>query len=107
MLSNPFLYSPTLLLTSSVVLYLYMKKQTPQQNVKNVYKKFSALVWQEGNLFVSKAIEVEVASQGKTKKEAILNLKEALELFFENEPTEIIPQEQTNISFEKVRICYA
>jgi len=52
----------------------------------NVYKKLSALVWQEGEIYVAKAVEVEVTSQGQTEKEAHENLTEALELYFENEP---------------------
>jgi len=44
----------------------------------------NALVWKEGRLFVAKAIEVEVASQGKSKREAIDNLEEALDLYFED-----------------------
>ncbi len=45
----------------------------------------NALVWKEDDLFVAKAIEVEVTSQGKTRAEALSNLKEALELYFEDE----------------------
>lgn len=50
-------------------------------------KKFGihALVWRENDLHVAKAIEVEVASQGTTAKEALANLEEALELYFEDE----------------------
>lgn len=43
------------------------------------------LVWKEGGWFVAKCVEVEVASQGKTKKEALRNIEEALELYFEDE----------------------
>ena len=57
--------------------------------MKKVPRKTSfglnALVWKEKDLFVAKAIEVEVASQGKTKKQALSNLKEAIELYFEGE----------------------
>lgn len=49
---------------------------------------FHSLVWKENKLFVAKCLEVEVASQGATKKEALENLKEALELYFENEKVE-------------------
>jgi len=54
---------------------------------KKVTTKFglNALVWKEADLFVAKAVEVEVASQGKTKKEALVNLQEALELYFQDE----------------------
>lgn len=45
----------------------------------------NALVWKEDKLFVAKSLEINVASQGKTKEEALTNLKEALNLFFECE----------------------
>lgn len=53
-----------------------MKKQT-----------LNILTWKEDKLFVAKFLEIELASQGKTKQEAINNLKEALELFLEDEDT--------------------
>jgi predicted RNase H-like HicB family nuclease len=48
-----------------------------------------ALVWKEDDWFVAKAIEVEIASQGKSKHDALRNLEEAIELFFEDEPIEL------------------
>ena len=45
----------------------------------------NALVWKEDHLFVSQCLEVDVASQGENKKEALSNLEEALELYFEDE----------------------
>ncbi len=50
----------------------------------------SAIVWREDKWYVAKGLEVEIASQGKTKKEAINNLKEALELYFEDTPKEVL-----------------
>lgn len=47
-------------------------------------KQIHSIVWKEDNLYVAKALEVEVASQGKNEKEALSNLKEALELYFED-----------------------
>ncbi len=44
----------------------------------------NALVWKEGSLFVAKAVEVEVTSQGKTKLQALKNLEEALDLYFDD-----------------------
>jgi len=41
------------------------------KKVKNILKETSALVWKEKDLFVAKSLEVEVASQGKTKNEAL------------------------------------
>jgi predicted RNase H-like HicB family nuclease len=43
----------------------------------------AATVWREGDWYVSQSLEVDVASQGETEKEALVNLKEALELHFE------------------------
>ena len=43
------------------------------------------VVWKEKNLFVAKFLEIELASQGKTRDEALKNLKEALDLYLEDE----------------------
>jgi predicted RNase H-like HicB family nuclease len=45
---------------------------------------FTAVVWQEDDLFVAQCLEVDVASQGRTEEEATMNLREALELYFED-----------------------
>ena len=47
--------------------------------------KVTAAVTHEGSWHVARCIEVEVASQGKSPDEALENLKEALELYFEDE----------------------
>lgn len=47
-------------------------------------KNFHSVVWKEDNLYVARCLEVNVASQGKSHGEAIENLKEALELYFED-----------------------
>ncbi len=44
-----------------------------------------AVVWKEKKLYVAKFLEVELASQGKTMQEAKSNLKEALDLYLEDE----------------------
>ncbi len=69
-----------------------------------VIKRFTAAITKEGRWYVAKSIEVEVASQGKTVEEALANLKEALELYFEDEdlpinyPTPIIAPLEVDIS---------
>ena len=40
-------------------------------------------VVKDGNLFVAKAVGIKLASQGKTRQEAIDNLFEAYELFLD------------------------
>lgn len=54
-------------------------------------KTLPAIIWKEGNLFVAKFIGLELASQGKTKKEAVKNLSEALDLYLEDEGVKVSP----------------
>lgn len=46
------------------------------------------VVYQEDKYFVSQCLNVDVASFGETIDEAVRNLKEAVELYFENEDAE-------------------
>ena len=48
-------------------------------------KQIHAVTWKEDVWYVAKSLEVEVASQGHTEKEAMDNLKEGLELYFEDQ----------------------
>lgn len=50
-----------------------------------VRMRFTAAVTHEGSWQVARCLEVEVASQGGTVEEALANLREALELYFEDE----------------------
>jgi len=70
-------------------------------------KETSALVWKEGDLFVAKSLSIEVTSQGNTKEESLINLKEAIELYLEKE--HILPNIATykDISLEKLMVSYA
>lgn len=44
------------------------------------------VVWKEGKYFVAWNINTNISSFGKTKKEALESLQEALELHFEDTP---------------------
>jgi predicted RNase H-like HicB family nuclease len=46
-------------------------------------QRFTASITQEGEWYVAQCLEVDVASQGATENEALDNLREALELYFE------------------------
>jgi predicted RNase H-like HicB family nuclease len=46
-------------------------------------RRFAATVWKEGNWYVAQCLELDVASQGETEEEALENLREALDLYFE------------------------
>ena len=41
------------------------------------------IVWKEGKYYVAQCLNVDISSFGKTKKDALENLKEALELYFD------------------------
>lgn len=43
------------------------------------------ILWKEGKYYVAKCLNVEVSSFGESKEEALINLQEALELYFEDE----------------------
>lgn len=80
-------------------------KQTPK-----LIKKFgmNALVWREGAWYVAKAVEMEVASQGKTVVQALRNLEEAIELYFEDEKVpantiRVLPDLRLEKLFQKVQ----
>jgi len=46
---------------------------------------FSAMVKKENELYVSKCLELDITSWGKTIEEAVSNLKEAVESYVEKE----------------------
>ena len=48
-----------------------------KKNLKNV-------VWKEGKYFVAQCLNVDISSFGKTRKEALTSLDEALALYFED-----------------------
>ena len=52
-------------------------------------KQYEYIVWQEGKYFVSQCLNVNVSSFGESSDEAITNLKEAVELYFEGEDIEL------------------
>ena len=47
---------------------------------------FATIITKEGRWYVARAVELGVVSQGKNIKEAKENLKEAVELFIEDNP---------------------
>lgn len=57
-------------------------------------KNFNAVVWQEDKWFVAQCLEVDVASQGRTEKEALENLRDALTLHFTPPVATILPNVQ-------------
>jgi predicted RNase H-like HicB family nuclease len=62
-------------------------------------REFAATVWREGRWYVSQCLELDIASQGESDEEALANLKEALELHFE-EPVATRPPKMRLIEVE-------
>jgi len=56
-------------------------------------KPLKYIVYKEGNYYVSQCLNVDVSSFGKSIDEALNNLKEALELYFEgNDKADTVPE---------------
>ncbi|MEA1962762.1 MAG: type II toxin-antitoxin system HicB family antitoxin [Patescibacteria group bacterium] len=45
-----------------------------------------SVIWKENNYYISQCLEIDISSFGKTRKEALANLQDALELYFEDAP---------------------
>ena len=66
--------------------------------------KVTAIVQKDDDWYVAKCLENSVASQGKTVEEAIANLKEALELYYEDLSTDIVEPRQTFVTTLEVTV---
>jgi predicted RNase H-like HicB family nuclease len=66
--------------------------------------RLTAVVTKEANLYVAQCAEVDIASQGSTIEESVANLREALELYFEDaspnsvRPTPIIAPVEVDVA---------
>jgi len=49
--------------------------------------RFTTVISRDGKWYVARCVELGVVSQGKTIQEAQKNLKEAVELYLENQPS--------------------
>ena len=67
-------------------------------------KEIDYIIWQEGKYFVSQCVNVNVSSFGDTIDEAISNLKEAVELYFEGENLDFTEVDKIFIGREKINV---
>jgi predicted RNase H-like HicB family nuclease len=67
-------------------------------------KEIDYVVWQEGKYYVSQCLNVEISSFGETIDEALSNLREAVELYFENENFELPEVDKIFVGREKVYV---
>ena len=51
--------------------------------IESMKRPFAATVSREGSWYVAQCLEIDVASQGESEDEALANLREALQLYFE------------------------
>lgn len=54
-----------------------------------------SVVYKEGKYFVAQCLDVDVSSFGESEKEALTNLQEALELYFEDQDVGSIKPSQS------------
>lgn len=66
--------------------------------------KVTVIVQKDDDWYVAKCLENSVASQGKTVEEAIANLKEALELYYEDMQFDIVEPRQTFVTTLEVSV---
>ena len=64
------------------------------------------VVWKEGKYYVSQCLNIDISSFGKTKNEALQNLSEALDLYFEDIKTPKI-QEVKGAELASLAFSYA
>jgi len=57
--------------------------------------QFTAVISQEDEWYIAQCLEVDIASQGETESMALNNLREALELHFDEPRATIIPSVRT------------
>ena len=71
-------------------------------------KSFKYIITKEGKFYISRCLNVEVSSFGKTLDEAKSNLKEALDLYFEdnNERFDLQNITETIIGEMKIKVSW-
>jgi predicted RNase H-like HicB family nuclease len=66
-----------------------------------------SIVWKEGDYYISQCLDVDVSSFGKTKKEALAMLREALELYFDDMPIPKKTERVKDATIASVPLQYA
>jgi predicted RNase H-like HicB family nuclease len=69
-------------------------------------KTLKYVIYREGKYYVSQCLNVEVSSFGNTVQEALDNLNEALELYFEDKDSvfSIVPIKETMLGETKLKV---
>jgi len=67
-------------------------------------KEINFVIWKEGKYYVGQCLNVDVSSFGESIDEAKKNLKEAVELYFENEEVMLQEIDEIIIGRENVNV---
>ena len=71
-------------------------------------RQFTAIIEREDDSYVALCPELDIASQGETVEEARANLKEAIELFFEEaSPEEVGERLHDEVFITRLEIAFA
>jgi predicted RNase H-like HicB family nuclease len=72
--------------------------------IERMERKLNYVVFSDDGVFVSRCLDVEVASCGSTEAEAVANLREALELYFEDHETSLTELPPRTYQFGEVAV---
>ncbi len=61
-------------------------------------RDLEVVVYKEGDGYVAQCLNVNVASEGDTEKDALENIREALELYFEDSEPEVASVENARVT---------
>jgi len=66
--------------------------------------KFITVTWKEGKYYIAQCLNIDVSSFGNTRKQALKNLEEALDLYLEDAPrSKITKVEQPTITIHQLK----
>ena len=68
---------------------------------------YQSVVYKEGKYYVAQCLNVDISSFGKTEKEALANLQEALELYLEDAPVTAVTTSVEHPSVHTLRLQHA
>ena len=69
--------------------------------------RFTTIIAQKGRWFVARCVELGVVSQGKTVEEAQKNIKEAVELYLEDQPKVKLQSRESNPLITMLEVQHA
>jgi len=76
---------------------IYSQENVFQMGIEKL--QFEVVVFRDAGGFVAQCLNVDVASEGDTEQEALDNLREALELYFDDEPMpKVNPIDQARVT---------